>query len=289
MILAWSSAPVDAAAPQKVFPTPEAAAQAVVEAARNSDEGVLLEIFGPEFTRLVSADKRQAREGYARFVGAAQEALTLYPESDTHVTLILGDEAWPFPIPLVREAGGWRFDTATGAEEILNRRIGRNELAAIEVLRAYVQAQREYAAMPRDGTRVRKFAQRIRSTPGKQDGLYWDAPAGSGEEVSPFGPLLPDAASRQPGDPYDGYYFRILTRQGPAAPGGAYSYIINGNMVAGFAMIAYPAKYGNTGIMTFMVSHYGTVYQKDLGPKTAQRAAAIREYNPDSTWREAQR
>jgi hypothetical protein len=189
------------------------------------------------------------------------------------------------PIPLVKSGAGWRFDLAAGAEEIINRRIGRNELSAIEVLRFYVDAQRQYAAKPRDGTKVRQFAQNLGSSPGKQDGLYWDADPVKGEELSPLGPLIKNAASRKSGTPYNGYYYKILKGQGAAAPAGRYSYVINGRMLAGYALIAYPADYGISGVKTFIVNHYGDVYEKDLGANTAQRAAAINEYNPDSTWK----
>jgi hypothetical protein len=227
----------------------------------------------------------QDRETHARFARAAAEYQLLRPENDGRVTLVVGAEAWPLPIPLVKSGAGWRFDTAAGAEEIINRRVGRNELTAIEVLRFYVNAQRQYAAKPHDGTRVRQFAQNLGSSPGKQDGLYWDADAAKGDELSPLGPLIKDAAKRRRGAPYYGYYFKILKGQGPAAPGGRYSYVINGRMVAGYALIAYPADYGSSGVKTFIVNHYGDVYEKDLGPNTARRAAAITEYNPDSTWK----
>jgi len=225
----------------------------------------------------------QLKENIARLHKALGEFLVLTPQGNDLTTLVIGAEGWPLPIPLAKQADGrWRFDTAKGGEEILNRRIGANELKAIETLQAYVGAQREFASKPRGEGPLRAFARRIRSTPGKTDGLYWEAKPGA--EESPFGPLVPDAAQRQPGAPYFGYFYRILTAQGPAAPGGAYSYIINGNMVAGFAMIAYPAAYGNTGIMTFIVNHYGDVYEKDLGPQTAKQAAAIHAYNPDASW-----
>lgn len=169
---------------------------------------------------------------------------------------------------------------------MLNRFIGANELEAIDTLRAYADAQRQYASTPRDGTTVRQFARKIRSSPGKRDGLYWDADPAKGEESSPIGPLIRDASGRQPGDPYNGYYFKILTRQGSAAPAGRYDYVINGRMVAGFAMVAFPADYGKTGLKTFIVNHYGVVYERDLGPNTAKIAAAMTEYNPDPSWKE---
>jgi hypothetical protein len=274
------------AAAQRVFDTPEAAVQALVAAAKADDETALVEIFGAQHRDVVvTSDKVQDRERHALFVRAAAEYQLLRAENDGRVTLLVGAEAWPLPMPLVKSGAGWHFDAAAGAEEIINRRIGRNELSAIEVLRFYVDAQRQYAAKPRDGTRVRQFAQHLGSTPGKKDGLYWDADASTGEELSPFGPLVKNASSRRRGSPYNGYYYKILKSQGPAAPAGRYNYVINGRMIAGYALVAYPADYGNSGVKTFIVNHYGDVYEKDLGPNTARRAAAITEYNPDSSWK----
>ena len=218
---------------------------------------------------------------------AAQKALTLRKDTEDRVVLVIGPDAWPFPIPLVRSGSEWRFQTAEGLDEIVNRRIGANELSTIAVCRDYLAAQRQYAGKIRDGSGVRKFAQRLVSSPGKQDGLYWD-PAATGGEESPFGPRMAEylAGGRQPRDPYHGYYFRVLTRQGNRAPGGSYNYVINGNMIAGFALVAFPAEYGHSGIMTFLVSHHGKVYQKNLGPQTRKIAAKMQGYNPDSTWTE---
>lgn len=268
---------------QKQFPTPEAAAAALNAATARFDEPALRDLFGPAYDRIKSADTAQLRQNVEGVHKAISEYAAIRTDGPDRATIVIGFEGWPFPVPLARQADAWQFDTAVGAEEILNRRIGANELKAIELLQAYVGAQREYASRPRNEGPLRAFAQKIRSTPGKKDGLYW--PAGPGQEQSPFGPLIPDAARREPGQPYYGYYYRILTAQGRDAPGGAYSYIINRNMVAGFAMIAYPAAYGNTGVMTFIVNHYGDVYQKDLGVDTVAFAKAIQEYNPDSSWR----
>jgi hypothetical protein len=199
------------------------------------------------------------------------------------MTLLVGTEAWPFPIPLVRERGAWRFATEVGEDEIINRRIGANERSAITVLRAYLDAQRQYASRDRNADEVLEYAQKVASTPGQQDGLYWEANAG--DEASPFGPLI--AASSEylqghtAGDAFRGYHFRILKRQGKNAPGGAFSYVINGRMIAGFAMVAYPAEYGVTGVMTFIVSNTGKIYEKNLGKSGAQ----IREFNPDASWK----
>jgi hypothetical protein len=268
---------------QKSFATAEAAADGLKVATGRFDEAALRELFGPSYDAIKSADAAQLRENVERVHKAMSEFLAVSKVGKDRATIAIGFDAWPFPIPLKMDASGaWRFDAEAGREEILNRRIGANELKAIEVLLAYVHAQRSYASKPRGKGPLRAFAQKIRSTPGGRDGLYWEAKPG--EEESPFGPLIPDASRRRPGEPYHGYYYRILTAQGPQAPGGAYSYIINGNMVAGFAMIAYPAAYGNTGIMAFIVNHYGEVHQKDLGRETAMRAAAIRSYNPSAGW-----
>lgn len=270
------------------FKTPEAAAEALLTAFKNNDDGALTALFGAEYSaRLLSKDKAAARESRERLYQDAQKVLTLRKDTEDRVVLVIGPEAWPFPIPLVRSGADWRFQTTEGLEEIVNRRIGANERGAIVVCRDYLIAQRQYAARIRDGSGVRKFARRLVSTPGKQDGLYWD-PAAAGGEESPFGPRIAEylKGGRRPGDPYYGYYFRILTRQGSKAPGGRYSYVINGNMIAGFALVAFPAEYGQSGIMTFLVSHHGKVYQKDLGPRTRRIAAKMQAYNPDSTWSE---
>ncbi len=284
-------APATSAESQATFGTPEAAVEALLTALKNNDEQALLAIFGREHAdKLLSKDKVAAQADRQRLYEAAQEALTLRKESDDRIVLVIGREVWPFPIPLVREGDAWRFNTLEGIEEVLDRRIGENELNAIAVCRAFITAQWQYARKIRDASGVRKFAQRLGSSPGKEDGLYWDA--ASDGEVSPFGPLVAEAAphlkGRKPGDPYKGYYFRILTRQGSNVPGGRYNYVINGNMIAGFAMVAFPAEYGNTGIMTFLVSHHGKVYQKDLGAKTRTTAEAMKEYNPDKTWKEVE-
>jgi hypothetical protein len=283
LVAVVSIGPMAAKAAQKTFPNPEAAAEALRAATGKFDEPALRELFGPDYDRVKSADTAQLRENMGRFHRAMIEYLAFDRDGTDRVVLVIGAEAWPFPVPLVKEAdGAWRFDSAAGAEEILNRRIGLNELKAIESLSAYVNAQRQYASKSRGAGPLRAFARRIQSSPGKKDGLYWKA--APGEEESPFGPLIAEAATRKAGAPYYGYHYRILTGQGPQAPGGAYSYIINGNMVAGFAMIAFPAAYGNTGIMSFIVNHYGDVYQRDFGADTAAQAAAIRTYNPDENW-----
>ena len=275
-----------ASAAQHVFETPESAARALIDAAKANDEKALIDMFGTKHRDLVvTVDHVADQEAREKFAQAAAEYLVLRQEGDAKVVMVVGFRAWPMPIPLVREGDGWRFDTDAGEEEILNRRIGRNELTAIDVLHAYVSAQRQYASKPRDDARVRAFARKVASSPGKHDGLYWPADADKGEEISPFGPLIHDPAKHKAGEPYNGYYFKILTRQGAAAPAGAYSYVINGRMVAGFAMVAAPAQYGETGIKTFIVNHYGEVYERDLGPKTLQTFRAMTEYNPTSQWK----
>ncbi len=270
---------------QRTFETPEAAAQALIDATKADDESALIDVFGAKYRSLVATvDHVADQEDRERFARAAAEYLVLRRDGNDKVIVIVGFGAWPLPIPIVRRGAGWQFDAAAGSEEMLNRRIGRNELDAIEVLRAYVSAQRQYASKPRDGTRVRAFARKVASSPGKRDGLYWPADTEKGDEMSPFGPLIRDPDKRRPGEPYNGYYFKILTRQGAAAPGGAYSYVINGRMVAGFAMAAAPARYGETGIKTFIVNHYGDVYERDFGPDTLKVFGPITAYDPTDKW-----
>jgi hypothetical protein len=245
---------------------------------------------------LISPDLVQATGEYQLFVQHLTEKIQLINHSDSNATLALGADGWPFPIPLVKQNGRWWFDTAAGSEEILDRRIGRDEMGAIAVCQAYVAAQREYAGQDRVGDGVLGYAQFLRSTPGRHDGLFW--PAQPGEELSPLGPLIAQArvegyhhsASMLNDElaPYHGYYFRILTRQGKHAPGGRYNYVINGRMIAGFALVAWPAVWGNTGVMTFVVNQQGQVYQKNLGPKTAQLAKNITTYDPDDSWTPAE-
>jgi len=256
-----------------------------------NDEAALLAIFGDKHRNLVDTGDR-ARDTAVRAEAAAQLATfrVLEEHGDDRRVLLLGAQAWPLPIPLVRVGAAWRFATEEGVEELLNRRIGRNERNAIHVLRAYLDAQRQYASRDRNGDGVLKYAQKLASTEGKQDGLYWPADAANGEEESPFGPLIAESAAyrkgHKKGDPYRGYHFRILTRQGKSAPGGAYSYVINGRMIAGFAMVAYPDHYGESGVMTFIVNHNGKVYQKDLGKNTAGIGAKMTSFDPGAGWKE---
>ena len=284
------------AAEEQAFASPQDAVNALVRAAQNDDTNALHAIFGPVAQDLVSPDAVQATAGFKLFVQHLTERTRLITNSDSNLTLEIGTNGWPFPIPLVQQNGQWLFDTAAGREEILARRIGRDEMGVIRVCNAYVEAQREYASQDRMGDGVLAYAQFLRSTPGTHDGLFW--PAKPDEELSPLGPLVAQArvegyhrAAKMLNDtqaPYHGYYFKILTRQGRHAPGGKYNYLINGRMIAGFALVAWPAQWGNTGVMTFIVNQQGKVYQKNLGPKTTKIAAATMTYDPDNSWVPAQ-
>jgi Protein of unknown function (DUF2950) len=273
---------------QEQFKTPEAAVDALVGAARSGDTKAVLAVLGPDGQAIVSSgDPVADSNSRENFIAAYDAKHAIEMEGDGTQTLMIGNDAWPFPIPLVNKAGEWQFNTKAGLDEILRRRIGRNELSAIQVSLAYVQAQNEYASLNPAGLGRGAYAQRIVSHPGKKDGLYW--PTGEGEEPSPFGDLAAQASAEgyKAGGkpiPYHGYYYRILTRQGAGAAGGAYDYLVKGKMKGGFALIASPAEYGNSGIMTFMVNHDGTVFEKDLGPKTAKLAAKIEAFAPDQTW-----
>jgi len=275
------------ASQQTYFDTPGHAVSALLEALKNDDDKVILNIFGPEYEdEIVQSDRAGTRANRMEVYRASEEMWVLQDEGNDKKILVIGKEVWPMPIPLVKEEKGWRFYTAEGIEEIINRRIGRNELSAIEVCRYYLAAQKQFASRDRDGDEVLEYAQFIKSTEGTHDGLYWEAVYQ--EEISPFGPLVAEVKEHlegsKPGDPFKGYYFKILTRQGKDVPGGQYDYIINGNMIAGFAMVAFPADYGTSGVMTFLVSHHGKDYQKDLGPDTPAIARAISEFNLDKTW-----
>jgi hypothetical protein len=263
----------------------------LIKAARAHDHDRLLAIFGADAADLVfSGDDVADRKALAHFVTEAKQRTKLVKVDDTTVIIHFGKDDESFPIPLVKDDSGWRFDTAAGKEEMLNRRIGRNELNTIAVCHAYVDAQREYANKIRNGADVREYAQKFRSTPGKQDGLYWEV--SGNEKQSPMGPLVAMATSEGYAHkeaqaepmPFHGYFFRILTAQGPNAPEGARSYIVNGHMTGGFALVAYPAQYRSSGVMTFIVNQLGIVFQKDLGDKTAEIAAAMTQYDPDDSW-----
>ena len=282
---------VASAAEQKTFATPNEAVDALMAALKADDDAALIAIFGDEHKDLVvTPDKAANSAGRAKAAAAMQTYHLLEENGPDKRTLLIGDQAWPLPIPLVRVGDQWRFATEEGEDEIVNRRIGANERSAILVLRAYLDAQKDYAARDRDGDGVLQYAQRLGSTPGKHDGLYWPADASKGEEASPFGPLIAESAAylkgHEAGDPYRGYHFRILTRQGANAPGGAYSYVINGRMLAGFAMVAYPAQYGDSGVMTFIVSHNGKVFEKDLGKNSTTIGAKLPAFDPGAGWKE---
>jgi hypothetical protein len=280
-----------AAAPcsaQERFKTTEDAVTALVDAAKAEDKKELLKVLGPKGQQIVSSgDPVADRNARDKFVAAYDTKHNITQDGDDTATLVIGDDAWPFPIPMVRKHDGWRFDTVAGLDEILRRRIGRDELSTIQVMLAYVQAQNEYASLDPDGLGPHVYAQRIVSSPGKKDGLYW--PTAEGEEASPLGDLAAQASAEgykvgQKPIPYHGYFYRVLKRQGAGASGGAYDYVVNGKMIGGFALLAYPAEYGNSGIMTFMVNHDGTVFQKDLGRRTERTARRIESFAPDSTW-----
>lgn len=277
---------------QKSFASPEEAVKSLVEAAKADDDKALAAILGPGSGKLIfSGDPVEDRQGRARFVKRYEEKNLIERQGAARASLSIGSADYPFPIPLVKRGRVWVFDTRAGRREILNRRIGRNELEVIDVLHAYVDAQREYAAKDHDGNGVLEFAQRLNSTPGKHDGLYWEA--GDGEEESPFGPLAARADCQGYGpqfkaarlEPFHGYYFKVLTAQGKDAEGGAFDYIVNGKMILGFAMVAYPAKYRASGVMTFIVNQNGTIYQKDLGRETARLATAMKVYDPGPGWK----
>jgi len=285
---AWGPPASGAGVAPRRFESLEEATGALIAALKAGDQKALVAIFGEDSKRLLSsgdlvADKRSREQ----FVASYEEQHRL-EGGGGKVVLNVGKEDFPFPIPLVPDGPWWRFDTAAGQEEIVNRRVGRNELHTIQVALAYVDAQREYYARDPDGNGLLQYARKFASTPGKRDGLYW--PTNPGEPPSPLGLLVAQARSegysKQEGPvAYWGYYFRILTGQGKDAPDGAYDYLAKGQMIGGFALVAYPAQYGSSGVMTFMVNHDGVVYQKNLGPNTASIARSMKLFNPDSTWK----
>ncbi len=275
---------------QRTFAAPEEAVRTLIEVVKAGDLDGLIAIFGPEGRELIaSSDAASGRQNREVFTVAAAEAWRLVDEKADTKVLVIGREGWPFPVPLVKDARGWRFDIVAGREEVLARRIGRNELAVIQVCRTYVSAQRLYARRPHDGKPAGLHAAKFRSDPGRQNGLYW--PAQQDERRSPLGDLVAQAAAegRQfdrdgAPAPFHGYYFKILTAQGANVAGGARNYMVNGELSDGFALIAWPAQYNVTGVMTFVVNHDGAVYEKDLGPETDAAARAIALYNPDGSW-----
>jgi Protein of unknown function (DUF2950) len=293
---------------QQTFASPEESLQALVSAATAKDRAALRKLFGSDYDKLLSGDQVEDDKDLGDFSQAVQESATLQKDSDAKYTVLVGHENWPTPIPIVQKDGKWFFDTKAGIEEVLNRHIGENELAAIQTCRAYAVAQWEYftEADP-DSNGVAQYAQHFVSSSGKHDGLFWET--NEGQKPSPLGQLVAAARAEgyTPGQqaanpdskgggaenqepvkrhrPYHGYYYKILTKQGPHAAGGKYSYIINGNMIAGYALVAYPDKWGSSGVMTFIINQRGRVYEKNLGPNTAKIAGAITEYDPDTTWK----
>jgi Protein of unknown function (DUF2950) len=281
-------AAASAAHAQQTYPTPEAAVKDLVDSAKAKTPGFGDRILGKDGAALLrSGDADEDAENLKEFneEAAAETAIDDGPNGTK--ILRVGKHGWTLPLPLVKTDTGWRFDVAKGKEEMTDRRVGYNELSAIEACKAYVAAQDEYFRLDRDGNGLREYARRFISTPGTHDGLYW--PPDDQADISPLDGFAEDAnlAGRtgEKPEPYDGYYFRILTAQGPAAPGGAFSYLINGHMIAGHAMVAWPAQYGDSGVETFICGENGVVYQKDLGPNTAALGASMVQYNPDATWK----
>jgi Protein of unknown function (DUF2950) len=279
---------------QQSFATPDDALKAVIEDLKSGNLSGLVKIFGPGIEPILnSGDPVADQNARERFVAHAEEQHHFDGAGDA-LALVIGKDDWPFPIPLKKVDERWRFDTAAGKEEILNRRIGENELSTIQTMLAYVDAQGDYADFQRQRSGMPEYAQRILSTPGKMDGLYW--PSAEGEPQSPLGPLV--AAARAAGyrksakaeepSPYHGYFYKVLTGQGPNAPGGAIDYIVNGRMIGGFGLVAWPARYGDSGVMTFMVNHDGVVYQENLGPQTAKLAPTISRFDPDPSWQKVE-
>lgn len=276
----------------KTFASPQEAVAGLIAAVKDDNDAELLAIFGSKGEDLItSGDPVADQNGRARFLKAYEDKHRIEQESDSRAILLVGDKDYSLPIPIVRQGDVWRFDTETGMEEVLNRRIGRNELHTIEVLHAYTDAQREYSSMKRgDGTGT-EFAQKLTSSEDKQDGLYWEAK--EGEPESPFGPLIAKATEEgyaggldeEAPEAYHGYYFKILKAQGEHADGGAFDYVVDGKMILGFGLVAYPAKYGASGIMTFIVNQEGVIYEKDLGEEGTPKAAEMTTFDPDDTWK----
>ena len=274
---------------QQSFASPEEAATGLVQALQKGDAATLTALFGPGAEGLVSSGDAVADAAdRAKFVGMYNEKHVRVPNGSDKVELQVGADGWPLPVPIVRRAGRWYFDGASGAQELVYRRIGHNELGAIRVCRGYVDAQIDYASTGRDGNAAGIYAQKLRSDPGMHNGLYW--PSAAGEADSPVGPFIAQAAAEGyqaatgPSPAYHGYQYRPLFRQGSHAKGGALEYFVDGNLVNGFALVAWPATYGVSGVMTFIVSQGGVVYQKDLGSDTAKLVDAMESFDPDSTW-----
>jgi hypothetical protein len=282
------ASPKSAAISAKLFETSQQAADALIKAAASFDVDALEEIFGPDGDDIVlSGEYPQDRERALNFAAEAREkeSISVDPKRGNRAFLLVGNEDWPFPVPLVKAGQKWYFDAKAGRQELLNRRIGSNELDSIDICEGYVEAQYEYAMQVRQGYNVNQYAQRIMSTPGKQDGLAWQNPDGTWE--GPVGEKIARAIAQGysiNAEPYHGYFFKILKGQGPAAPLGEMDYVVNGVMIGGFALLAAPAEYGETGVKTFMVSNDGVVYEKDLGPSTLSEFAKMERFNPDKSW-----
>ena len=277
--IAWT--PV-ASAQQKTFSAPEEAMAAFGDAVARSDDDAVKALLGPDFRKYIPPVGVEIRY---RFLEAWAKSHAIKSEGDAKALITVGTEGWTLPIPILKTAKGWRFDMRAGADEIRVRRIGRNELAVMKVMLAIYDAQKDYAAIDRNGDGVLEYARHFKSSPGKRDGLYW--PAKAGEAPSPLGPALAEAhaAGGARGEGYYGFRYKLLRAQGKNAPGGAFDYVVRGRMIGGFAVVAWPVRYGDTGVMTFMVSHDGAVYEKDLGPGTASRAGGLTRFDPDSGWR----
>ena len=294
MILIFAGGNGHAAVKQKGFATPEEAVKAFAAAMESNDEKELLSIFGTAAKELISSgDPVRDKQRRETFIADYNRKNKLAQEG-SRMILNVGEKDWPFPIPLVKRGDQWFFDTKAGKEEILNRRIGENELSTVQTLLAVVDAQREYAMKDRDNDGLREYAQKFGSDPGKKNGLYW--PTMPGEEPSPLGELVADAraegyrrsGTQQGPIPFHGYYFRILTKQGKHAPGGTFEYVVKNKMIGGFAVAAYPAAYGSSGVMTFLVNHEGVVFEKDLGKNTVKTATAMMSFDPDKTWKKVE-
>ena len=293
VLAAGLAAPARAATPaQRTCPTPDQCVDALVQALKANNRSAALALLGPASAQeITSGDAVADKDASKRFVAAYEQKHAITADGDARATLAIGSDDWPFAFPLVKGDGGWHFDTEAGVEEMQARRVGANELAAIKVMLAIADAQRDYTSQDHNRDGVREYARRFASTSGKRDGLYW--PTAAGEPPSPLGPLVTRAAGEGYGGgkmepkPYHGYNFRLLTKQGPNAHGGALDYVVRGRMIGGFAAIAYPARYASSGVMTFIVNHDGVVYEKDLGPKTTELARAITQFDPGPGWKPA--